>query len=76
MTKSPSIGRIVNYVPTDKESEQWNGVKILPAMIVRVHAPDMVNLKVFTDAPNNAWITSVELSANQAKRSWHWPEIK
>ncbi len=75
MTKKPTIGRIVMYVPTEKEKEKWNGADLLPAIIVRVWNPGMVNLKVVTDAPADEWLTSVELSSEKKPRSWHWPEL-
>jgi hypothetical protein len=77
MTKTPTIGRVINYVPTKKEKEKWNA-DIIPAMIVKVWASDMVNLRVFPDSPpsNEEHIASVELSPLKAERSWHWPEIK
>lgn len=78
MTKQPSIGRIVNYVPTEEEKAKWNGADIVPAIITRVWSVSagMVNLQVFADAPNCVWKTSVEMSGNKAACSWHWPEIK
>jgi hypothetical protein len=77
MTLTPTAGRIVVYVPTAKEKEKWKQ-DTLPAMIVRVWAPDMVNLRVFPDAPPSPeeYITSVEFNGLKKERSWHWPEIK
>lgn len=78
MTITPTPGRIVNYVPTEKQKEKWGGADVVPAMVVKVWAADMVNLRVFPDAwpsPEDH-ITSVEHSGLKKERSWHWPEIK
>jgi hypothetical protein len=84
--KSPkpySAGRIVMYVPTDKDASVIIGniTKILPAIIVRTweetsYENDEINLKVFTDGQNNLWRTSVPYDENKAPGTWHWPEIK
>lgn len=78
MTKTPTVGRIINYVPTKKEKDKWKIDDFIPAIIVKVWASDMVSLRLFPDAPPSPeeYITSVELSPLKAERSWHWPEIK
>jgi hypothetical protein len=76
MTKRPSPGRIVQYVPSAKEKEKWK-VDTIPAMIVRSWSVDMLNLRLFTDGPpcQEEYVCSVEYSGLKAERSWHWPEI-
>lgn len=76
MTKQPSIGRIINYVPTEEEKLKWGGVEIQPAIITRVWNISMLNLKVFTNSPTDVWKASVEHDGNKSAGSWHWPEIK
>ena len=73
MTLTPKIGASVMYVPSEKEREKMGG-DIFPAIIVKVHATDMVNLKVFTNAERDEWVTSVEINGKKQPRSWHWPE--
>lgn len=82
--KSPkpySKGRIVMYVPAEGETFSGNNTSPLAATIVQTweetsYQNDEVNLKVHTDAPADAWVTSVPYSDAKAPRSWHWPEIK
>lgn len=72
MTKHPRVGLIVNYVPTEKQKQEWKA-DIAPAIITRVFNQAMVNLHVFLDAPKTSWETSVEFDGKNAERSWHWP---
>jgi len=90
--KSPkpySVGRIVLFMPPPSSPGQPDGVESyggnasspLPAVIVRTwentgYQNDEINLKVFTDAPNDAWHTSVPYSEGKEPGTWHWPEIK
>lgn len=87
--KSPkpySVGRIVLYVPelqqgTDQpRAYHGNATSPLPAIIVRTwegtsYENDEVNLKIFADAPEDAWHTSVPYSEGKEPGTWHWPEI-
>ena len=79
MTKTARAGLLVNYVPTTKQKEKWNGAETVPAMIVKAWATDMVNLRVFPDAPvapSEEYITSVEFSGLKKERSWHFIEME
>lgn len=72
---TPSVGRIV-IVKVDPKRN--NGADVAPAVITRVWAPDLVNLKVLKDAEQDAWMTSVKLldTAEDAAGQVHvcyWP---
>lgn len=72
----PTVGRIVEFVLTDK----YGVNQIRPAIIVRVWNDDMVQLQVFTDGTNDGpeyatgiyWATSVHRSENKEPRTWDW----
>lgn len=79
MTRTSKAGIFVNYVPTAKQKEKWGGAETVPALIVKAWATDMVNLRVFPDAPvvpSEEYITSVEFSGLKAERSWHFTEME
>lgn len=77
----PSVGRIVHYVLPNGPSRG----EIRPAMVVRIWAPDSINLQVFTDSDQDGdyndqlacpfWATLVPYDP-EGKRagSWHWPQ--
>jgi hypothetical protein len=75
-----SPGRVVLYVPHDGQGYGGNFTSPLPATIVNAW-PDLpgyqeegiVNLKVHTDALEDAWETSVHYSEGKEPRTWHWP---
>ena len=74
--KVPSIGRIVHYNVSDGDSAdlKHNYSETLPAIIVRVWSDRTVNLKVFTDGPNDVWLTSRELEDEPGQEGrWSWP---
>lgn len=81
----PTIGRIVNYIPTEKEKEaiqtlglgnSYAGMK-LPAIIVAVwgeNEDSAVNLKVLIDGKGEFWKTSICVGKEENKEgSWYWP---
>jgi len=79
--KNPvTIGRIVHFTVDEYTAEQikkaglpCNGNKaddILPALVVRVWGPEMVNLQVFVDGGFTVWVTSV--GQGRGPRSWHY----
>lgn len=83
--KPYSTGIIVQYVPTEDDHHTLSGnhTSPLPAIIVQDWAEvpqykehSQVNLKVFGDAANDLWRTSVPHD-QEAKipGTWHWPEI-
>ena len=63
--QSVSIGRIV-HLQTAEGS--------LPAMVVRVFSPTLVNLRVFLDRGGDG--TRYETSVQEGPEigQWHWPE--
>ena len=83
MDQMPTVGRVVNYVLHDRdlpEGFEHQAGQIRPAMIVFVVSADIVNLRVFTDGPNDgafdgmaSWIGNVRLGGSHG--SWHWPTI-
>lgn len=78
--KAYSKGRIILFIPKVIPLGA-NDTSPLPAIIVRTweetaYENDEVNLKVFTDGPNNMWATSVPYSEEKTPYSWHWPETK
>ncbi len=73
----PNVGTRVLYRhmhPTTGE------IRDVPAVVVRVWGPQMVNLRVFFDGSNDIpnhtsiddWKTSVNYSEYPVGRSWHW----
>lgn len=73
---APSVGRIVHYrVPEHDAELRHNNVEageLLPAIIVRVWNPTMVQLQVFVDGPcGSKWRTSV--AHGDGPGQWHWP---
>lgn len=75
---TPTIGRIVHYIPSEKEkkimAKTGNKSDLLPAIITAVWSDDCVNLKVICDGTQNMWITSAQKGTDE--NNWHWPEIK
>jgi hypothetical protein len=68
----PTIGRIVIFhVPVAEITSKINFAKDLPAIIVRVWADDLVNLKVITDGTEDVWKTSVKIG--DGPDQWSWP---
>ena len=69
----PTIGRIVIFHLADYQKASVNGNKsdTLPAVVVKVWSPLMVNLKVMTDGQNDLWVTSV--SQGDLANQWNWP---
>lgn len=80
----PTIGRIVIYKTTEAQQKAMqsapalnkgtNVSKELPAMIVAVWGPTVVNLKVFLDGHGDIWVTSATLGDDPGQ--WNWPVIK
>lgn len=62
----PSIGRIVHYVDIKGVTQA--------AMITRVWTRDCVNLRVFADAADSYFATSVVYNDEKSQYSWAWPE--
>jgi len=73
-------GRIVWYMPTEKEAEQIPGIDFskyyaenyLPAMIVRGFSDGKVNLKVFC-GPFDFYVEDVPYTNTAKMRTWRWP---
>ena len=65
-----TIGRIVHYHVGDLSDERLknNGASVLPAIIVLVNSENSANLKVFTDGPEDVWVTS----ASRGKEPNEW----
>ena len=64
-TRQPSIGRIMRY-------QGMEGTDPLPAMVVKVHSPTNVNLKVFQNSADpDAYVPSVPQGAGG--NTWDWP---
>lgn len=78
--KPYTTGRIVLYTPAPGSIEANAGPEGLPAIIVRVEYPEqlcsMVNLKVFTNGPQDTLRVDVAYSQEKEANTWHWPEIK
>lgn len=76
---TPTVGRIVNFYPSDIDNEaRYNGAEVLPAIIVRVWSEETVNLKVLTDSDKgDLWRTSVtkrpEGTVSPQNATWDWP---
>lgn len=71
----PTVGRIVLYNAGPGQfsdpSGPGNESSPLPAVIVRVWTDTCVNLKVLTDGPKDAWVTSV--TEGEGPYCWSWP---
>jgi hypothetical protein len=84
MAQLPTIGRIVRYKTTAEQrsamekASPCNIVSELPAIIVAVWSPNLVNLKVFldglVDGKDCLWVTSAH--QGEAEGQWDFPEIK
>ena len=75
--QKPSIGRIVHYVPSEKEKEVdnyfGNDSEVKPAIIVAVWSDTCVNLQVLHDNGREpTWVTSANQGTGVGQ--WHWPE--
>jgi hypothetical protein len=79
---NPTTGRIVNYLPTEKQINELSGIDFdelfennyLPAIVVRGYGDGTANLKVF--AQNDFYVQGVLYSRAGKVGSWQWPEIK
>lgn len=77
---NPTIGRVVNYHTTDaqrirmKHNNNCNVSELLPAIIVAVWGPYIVNLKVLLDGEGDLWATSVQEGTGEGQ--WEWPKIE
>lgn len=67
----PTIGRIVFYRPLGNEIGEHGG-ELLPAIIVKIVDPYLVNLKVFSNTNRNAWKENVGCGDNVGQ--WSWPQ--
>jgi hypothetical protein len=70
---TPRLGQIVNYTPTlqqrnEMKERHCNQPEELPAVVVAVFTPEMVNLKVLLDGPGDIWATS----SPQGKLEGQW----
>lgn len=81
--KPYTVGRTVLFVPNPGQGYGGNKTSPLPATIVNAwedspqyQEDGVVNLKVHTDALEDAWETSVHYSETGEPRTWHWPPIK
>lgn len=81
--KPYSPGRVVLFVSKPGVGYGGNVTSPLPATIVndwpdspQYQEDGVVNLKVHTDALEDAWETSVHYSEGKEPGTWHWPEIK
>jgi hypothetical protein len=73
----PRVGSQVLY---RHEHPVMHNVRDVPAVVVRVWGPEMVNLRVLFDGyndipsykPEDDWKTSVHFSEEEKPYSWHW----
>lgn len=76
-----TTGRIVWYMPTEKEAELIPGIDFsqdhrtnyLPAMVVRAHKDGTVNLKAFGANGIDLYVEGVPYSNAGKFRTWRWP---
>lgn len=74
--QTPTVGRIVLYVPQKDSPEANNQAEVVPAIVVKPwgkEAGAAVNLKVFTDGHADTWRTSIPYSEAKEPNTWHWP---
>ncbi len=62
----PSLGRIVLVPASALPGYANNGGAHAPAVITRVWADDLVNVRVLLDGNDTAWLTSVRLHESEA----------
>lgn len=87
MDQTPTIGRVVHYTLTDYDVTYLQALnsdeslgntrvgQVVPAVIVAVWSPTLVNLHVLLDAPLAYWATSRALADEEHTAGrWRWPE--
>lgn len=88
--QTPTVGRIVHFFPgttdpTLSNPHNNNGATVLPALIMQVFSPTMVNLLVFTMNSDAAMVRRYSIYHKSAVGAgygdgvvpayWDWPEI-
>lgn len=83
----PTIGRIVLYCLSITDVRQIMAYRhansdfsspsvaegdVFPAMVTKVHGPDMINVKVMLDGHDTFWATSRSVSEDPAPGYFHW----
>jgi hypothetical protein len=77
----PTLGRLVLFTCDSLNATEWNrrndGQIIkpgdqLPAMVVKVWTPQVVDLRVFRSAATDGWVASV--GEGTGDRNWSWPQ--
>lgn len=56
------FGRVVHYHLDETIETPANAMRMAPAFVVNDHGDGTVNLKVFLDAGNNAWVSGVKVT--------------
>ncbi|PTL79102.1 hypothetical protein [Vitiosangium sp. GDMCC 1.1324] len=84
--QKPTIGRVVHYVLGEEAGSRKGEVR--PAVVVAMRHPEMPNLQVFLDGPNdqpgtftqgsrldgsNLWRGSVPFGGPDQPGTWFWP---
>ena len=69
-----TIGRVVIFNVPEDLKPKVNFAEVLPAIVVRVWSDDVVNLKIFTDGPEDIWTTSIPKGTEP--NQWNWPVIE
>lgn len=74
--QKPSVGRIVDYIPTEDERKAHNYADVAPAIITAVWGENTINVKVFGDASEDYCKTSImqKVSEEQQGGYWQWPK--
>ncbi len=74
-TQSPSVGRTVHYCLGEEAGARKGEVR--PAIIVAVRYPEMPNLHLLLDGPNdvgtNVWRGCVPFGGPDQPGTWFWP---
>lgn len=74
--KSPttvSQGRIVCFVGSDGSEPDVSAAIVTKVLSEENAETTMVNVKVFFDAYQTDWKTSVPYDENKGPHTWHWP---
>lgn len=73
--RKPFVGEIVHYHPdADDMTCRLKGISVCAAMVLAIHEPNNVNLKIFTDGEPIVRKTSVLRQVDTEQNSWSYSD--